>query len=272
VLGGRRSGARAFRRPRDVRSAEVRLSQPDTSTFRKNYTSARAEEAALTLPTRVEDAPSQNSSIACCEQICPDTAMLEDLYNAAVARGAAPSTDFEDTDCGGEAMHHFDNVVDCCEVSEPDEIQDVIDKCTPTPSPVALPGGSDPPVACASWVHQSGTARKSTAESFSAAHYSSYSRPPLDARRGNIVEPLSIPLDVRPQVGHVRGPSLPELPLAEDGRQLGLPEAVRKSKFRGRSVSGQMLFRQRFPDARRGGAERVRLIRAGAESVTTRPT
>ena len=33
-----------------------------------------------------------------------------------------------------------------------------------------------------------------------------------------------------------------------------------------------MLFRQRFPDARRGGAERVRLVRAGAESVTTRPT
>ena len=32
-----------------------------------------------------------------------------------------------------------------------------------------------------------------------------------------------------------------------------------------------MLFRQRFPDARRGGAEIVRLVRAGAESVTTRP-
>ena len=30
-----------------------------------------------------------------------------------------------------------------------------------------------------------------------------------------------------------------------------------------------MLFRERFPDARRGGAERVRLVRAGAESATT---
>ena len=33
-----------------------------------------------------------------------------------------------------------------------------------------------------------------------------------------------------------------------------------------------MLFRRRFLDARRGGAERIRLVQAGAESVTTRPT
>ena len=33
-----------------------------------------------------------------------------------------------------------------------------------------------------------------------------------------------------------------------------------------------MLFRRRFLDARRGGAERIRLVQAAAESVTTRPT
>ena len=33
-----------------------------------------------------------------------------------------------------------------------------------------------------------------------------------------------------------------------------------------------MLFRRHFLDARRGGAERIRLVQAGAESVTTRPT
>ena len=33
-----------------------------------------------------------------------------------------------------------------------------------------------------------------------------------------------------------------------------------------------MLFRRRFLDARRGGAERIRLVQAGAELVTTRPT
>ena len=45
-------------------------------------------------------------------------------------------------------------------------------------------------------------------------------------------------------------------------------QSFEAAPFRGKL----MLFRQRFPDARRGGAERVRLVRAGAESVTTRPT
>ena len=45
-------------------------------------------------------------------------------------------------------------------------------------------------------------------------------------------------------------------------------QSFEAAPFRGKL----MLFRQRFPNARRGGAERVRLVQAGAESVTTRPT
>ena len=56
-------------------------------------------------------------------------------------------------------------------------------------------------------------------------------------------------------------------------RARGRAALCRNQSFEGAPFRGKlMLFRQRFPDARRGGTERVRLVRAGAESVTTRPT
>ena len=52
------------------------------------------------------------------------------------------------------------------------------------------------------------------------------------------------------------------------GRPLCGNQSFEAAPFRGEL----MLFRRHFLDARRGGAERIRLVQAGAESVTTRPT
>ena len=53
-----------------------------------------------------------------------------------------------------------------------------------------------------------------------------------------------------------------------EGHALCGHQSFEAAPFRGEL----MLFRRHFLDARRGGAERIRLVQAGAESVTTWPT
>ena len=61
------------------------------------------------------------------------------------------------------------------------------------------------------------------------------------------------------------------LPLALKGSE---GEALcGNQSFEDAPIRGElMLFRRHFLDARRGGAERICLVQAGAESITTRPT
>ena len=81
------------------------------------------------------------------------------------------------------------------------------------------------------------------------------------AERVHVSEELADVLIYTVRLAHVCGIRLDECVLC--GNQ----------SFEAAPVRGELLLiRRRFLDARRGGAERIRLVQAGAESVTTWPT